>query len=173
MELLNIKDFDRAFAIMEQSFPADELRPYGEQRALLSDSEYCLYGLRDAEDGRIVSVLAVREYGELSYIEHFATDPALRGRGIGGRLLDEYLARRRGTVFLEAEPPSDDVTQRRIAFYERHGFVLNPYPYVQPSISAGRSPIPLRIMTHGRPVGEEEYEALRETLYRRVYHCEP
>ena len=171
MERLNIDDFDCAYGIMAPSFPEDELRPYGEQRALLSDSAYRLYGLR--EEGRLVSVLAVREYGALVYLEHFATDPALRGRGIGGRLLDEFLASSSGTVFLEAEPPSDGLTLRRIAFYERHGFVLNPYPYVQPPISEGRSPVPLRIMTYGRPIGDEDYREIRETLYRRVYHCEP
>ena len=171
MEELKVSEFDRFFEIMENSFPKDERRPYGEQRALLRNPDHRVFVSK--EGGRIVSFLATWRFGEVFFLEHFATDPALRGGGIGGRLLDEWIAECRGTVLLEAEPPTDEVTRRRIAFYERHGFVLNPYPYVQPPISEGRSPVPLMIMTHGRAVSEAEYAAMRDLLYHRVYRCIP
>ena len=59
--------------------------------------------------------------------------------------------------------------KRRIGFYERNGFFLNEYPYVQPPISQGRKPVPLMIMTSGAAISEKEFEEIRNTLYKEVY----
>ena len=68
------------------------------------------------------------------------------------------------------EPPEGELTRRRIAFYERNGFCLNPYPYAQPSIAEGRAPVPLMIMTYGHQISEEEFIKTRDLLYKEVYH---
>ena len=39
LELLNINDFNKVFAIMEDSFPIDEYRPYEEQKKILDELE--------------------------------------------------------------------------------------------------------------------------------------
>ncbi|MCI8448180.1 MAG: hypothetical protein HFH30_07230, partial [Eubacterium sp.] len=72
-------------------------------------------------------------------------------------------------ICLEVELPENDLAKRRIRFYERNGFFLNQYPYVQPSISKGRSPIPLLIMTSGQPVSEKIFQEIKSTLYEYVY----
>ena len=72
---------------------------------------------------------------------------------------------------LEVEPPEDDLTKRRVAFYERNGFVLNHYPYIQPSVSKGRPSVPLLIMTYGRAIEEVEYLGMKKVVYERVYKC--
>ena len=43
MEELKVSEFDRFFEIMENSFPKDERRPYGEQRALLEDPDHRVF----------------------------------------------------------------------------------------------------------------------------------
>ena len=59
---------------------------------------------------------------------------------------------------------------RRIHFYERNGFVLNPYEdYVQPALSEEAKDLPLRIMTYPSGVSREGYEGIRQQLYRKVY----
>ena len=72
-------------------------------------------------------------------------------------------------VCLEVEPPENEMTTRRVGFYKRHGFFLNPYPYMQPSISKGRSPIPLLLMTSGSAIDTQAFETIKTLLYRRVY----
>ena len=37
------EDFDKVYAIMEQSFPPDERRPYKEQQELLENPLYSVY----------------------------------------------------------------------------------------------------------------------------------
>ena len=159
--------FDEAYSIMEKSFPPDEIRPYGGQKSLLLNKFYRVYTLVDS--GRICSVAATWQFDGVLFIEHLATNPDLRGKGMGAQMLDFLTKNEKRTVCLEVEPPENELTCRRIAFYERKGFNLNEYPYIQPSISLGRSPIPLMIMTHSRKIDESEFDTIKHLLYKEVY----
>jgi ribosomal protein S18 acetylase RimI-like enzyme len=171
IERIDVKEFDRIYEIMEKSFPADERRPYSEQKQLLSLAEYSIFVSRDALSGEISSFIAAWRLDGLLFIEHFATAPEYRGQGVGGRLLDEVITGTDGDVCLEVEPPDSDICRRRIGFYERHGFFLNDYPYVQPPISSGRSSVVLMLMTARGKIVESRFAEIRDMLYRRVYKC--
>ena len=67
--------------------------------------------------------------------------------------------------------PDNDTARRRIGFYKRCGFSLNEYPYIQPSLGEGKSPVPLLIMTTGGEIDEECFAKLRDELYSVVYEC--
>ncbi|MBQ3055794.1 MAG: GNAT family N-acetyltransferase [Oscillospiraceae bacterium] len=161
------EQFDAAFAIMEASFPTDEYRPYTEQKALFSREEYRMYGMVEA--GEICAFAAVWELGEITFLEHLAVAETHRNRGLGAALLQDLAACANGTICLEVELPETDLSRRRIGFYERCGFSFNEYDYTQPPISKGKSPIPLRIMSHGGPLSEMGFHHVRDTLYRTVY----
>lgn len=118
---------------------------------------------------RAAGFLAVWEFEFFIYIEHFAVDPALRNSGTGSAMLKELVKQYQKLICLEVELPEDELTRRRIGFYERNGFVFNEYPYIQPPISKGKSPVPLRIMTYGEAITRETFEAMKNVLYRSVY----
>ena len=164
--------FDQIYALMETSFPLEEYRPYPEQKALLSRPAYGLYAARDDREGNLLGFAAVWEWEDFAFIEHIAVSPHYRNGGLGGKLLDQVVALLGKPVCLEVEPPDGGMASRRIGFYQRHGFFLNPYPYIQPSISQGRNPIPLQIMTYGREISEGEFLTIRNRLYRQVYQVE-
>ena len=167
IEKFNPADFDKIYAILEASFPKDERRPYDEQKALLDETLYSLYIIRDGEE--IVAFIASWDFEKMRYIEHFAVNPKYRNNGIGAKMINEFIASGSKPVCLEAEPPEDDMSKRRIGFYKRNGFFLNNYPYIQPPMSKGYNWVPLMIMTTGREINPEEYEELKSTLYRFVY----
>lgn len=157
----------KIFEIMERSFPLTEYRTEAEQAALFDDPHYRVFG--HVEGDRVIGFIAIWELENLTFIEHLATLPEARNRGIGAELVQFVLANSCGVVCLEVEPPEDELTRRRVGFYERNGLHLNHYPYIQPSISSGREPIPLLIMTSGRGIGEAEFIGIRNLLYREVY----
>ena len=68
------------------------------------------------------------------------------------------------------ELPESDLEQRRIAFYERNGFCLNDYSYIQPPMTEYTHAIPLKIMSAPEKISEKEFRAIRSELYRYVYH---
>ena len=167
-DLITPDDFPSCYPIFAKSFPPDEIRPYDEQAALLFNPYYRLYAKKDGKT--VQSLLAVYSFPELTFIEHFATDPALRGKGIGSTFLTELLSSSDLPVCLEVERPENDISIRRIAMYERLGFFLNKYDYIQPSISKGRRPVALYIMSYPSALNEEQYLAVRNRLYRDVYN---
>ena len=160
--------FDEIYTIMEASFPVSEMRTYSGQRALLDNPHYRIYTEQDAS-GRITGFLAAWEFPLLRFVEHIAVNPDTRGGGIGRKLMNSYLARSDKPVLLEVEPPVGELEQRRIGFYERLGFHLNQFDYVQPPLRTGQPDLPLRIMTYPGPVRQSEFQVYREILYTEVY----
>ena len=165
LQRINETNFPEIYRIMQASFSDDEYRPYDEQLALFEEPEYRIYYMP-------AGFLAVWEFESFIYIEHFAVDPALRNSGTGSAMLQELVKQYQKPICLEVELPEDELTRRRIGFYERNGFVFNEYPYIQPPISKGKSPVPLRIMTYKSEITREEFQKMKEILYRRGYKCE-
>ena len=167
MESILTEDFDEVFSIMEESFPKDEYRSRENQKALLSVPEYHLYCKRI--DDKIAGLLAFWDLGEVIFIEHFAVKKELRNKGLGKEMLGELLTEKKAIFCLEVELPQNETARRRIAFYERMGFHFHNFPYVQPSMDQGREPIPLRIMTNSPFLSKDEFEKLRDLLYKKIY----
>ena len=164
LQRINETNFPEIYRIMQASFSDDEYRPYDEQLALFEEPEYRIYYMP-------AGFLAVWEFESFIYIEHFAVDPALRNSGTGSAMLQELVKQYQKPICLEVELPEDELTRRRIGFYERNGFVFNVYPYIQPPISKGKSPVPLRIMTYGSAITQDTFEEMKRVLYQRVYKC--
>ena len=154
LEKLDRSDFEEVYRIMEQSFPADERRKKEGQQKLLDEEKDELLGVRN--EGGLLAFLAVWEFAEFVFIEHFAVSEKAR------------------KLVLEVELPEDSLKKRRIGFYERHGFTFNEYPYIQPPMGEDRHEIPLRIMSAPEPLSEDEFQSVRTELYESVYHyvCE-
>lgn len=109
--------------------------------------------------------------GEILYIEHFAVSPSQRGNGLGAAALQTIMADSKTSIILEVEPPTDELTRRRIAFYERNGLKLHSaLPYLQPPYFPGNQPIILKIMSSPE-LGQSEIESeIIPVLHRKVYN---
>ncbi|WP_310551492.1 GNAT family N-acetyltransferase [Paenibacillus glufosinatiresistens] len=161
--------FDQVYELMELSFPPSEFRTRRDQAALLDDPRYRLLPVRH-EDGALAGFMAVWELETFRFVEHLAVHPRLRGQRIGERLLTGYIGEAGGgPVVLEVEPPEGEWPERRVRFYERLGFVLNSYPYVQPPLREGQAPLPLMLMSYSAPLAEPDYLRFRDSVYRHVY----
>ena len=167
-KILDLKDFDKVYSIMENSFPSDEYRPYNEQKALFENKEYKIYTWQNSV-GEIIAFIAIWEFDDFLFIEHFAVSSSCRGGGIGTKVLDSVKNLTSKIICLEVELPNEKISKRRIEFYKRNGFFLNEFPYTQPPISKGKNPIPLMIMTCNAPVCKAEFNFIKNTLYTYVY----
>ena len=167
LTILKTSEFDAVFALMEASFPEDERRPFAEQRALLDNPVYKIYGLREGD--AVIAFAAVYQFDAFTFVEHLAVAPSHRNQGLGALILQELGKITKNHICLEVEPPETEMATRRIVFYQRNGFSLCPYPYVQPAISKGRTPVPLQIMSTKGVLDKLEFEAVKKTLYEKVY----
>lgn len=160
--------FDQIYDLMEQSFPKKEFRGYAEQKKLLSLPPYHMLIERN-EQQEVIGFLAGWEFEHFRFIEHIAVSPTLRGGGVGKRLVRRFLAQSNLPVILEVEKPEDEQQRRRIGFYERLGFALEDYEYVQPSLRPGEPAVPLRIMSYPMRIAPLEFNKMKHTLYKEVY----
>ncbi len=170
-ERISKATFEEIYPILEEAFPVEELREKERQKALLDKPEYRLYGIKN-KGGDLQGAMAMWDFEDFVYIEHFAIKPFYRNGGFGGKKLQEMIAWVRKPVVLEVEVPTDDITKRRVGFYERHGFFLNDYPYLQPPMRVGQGMLPLRLMTMPGKISEDVYERYRRLIHRIVYNYE-
>lgn len=164
--------FDAIYRILEDSFPADERRPYAPQRALFLRREYKVLGLY-SEQNDLKALFALYEFDDMIFLEHFAVASEYRNQGLGSVMLRELMNSTEKPICLEVEPPKTGLAVRRIAFYERNGFCFNDYFYTQPPLAEGQNPVELKLMSSGRPLTEPEFQNVKGLLYARVYHCAP
>ncbi len=161
------KEMPAIYAAMQENFVSDELRDYESALAVLDDERYGVY--RITEDGSEVGFICLWSLGEVTFVEHFVIYSDYRGKGVGGRAID-FVCEKFGKVILEVEKPEDEIKRRRIAFYERHGFTVNPQPYSQPAYRSDSERVPMRLMSF--PCALEDFDGTVKRLYDAVYHVE-
>ena len=161
------KEYSFVEELLTASFPIDEYRPLDEQRQNV-ESAGCFHMNLLKLHHEPVGLLSYWQLEGFVYIEHFAVHPSLRGKGYGREAITSLIEEKQSIV-LEVEPPTDELTRRRIAFYSRCGLTLCAKEYIQPAYRAGGNEIPLNLMHCGVDM-ERDFERIRECIYRMVYN---
>ena len=155
--------YERAIALYHISFPAHEQREALSQAQILNRSAYHFDAICD--NGEFIGEILYWDIGGFFYIEHFCIEPAMRNRRYGQKILS---ALQTTPLILEIDPPIDEISIRRKRFYERSGFVENPYPHVQLPYHRGGAEHRLVIMSRPRTLSRSEYEGINEYLHNTV-----
>lgn len=166
--------YDFVEELMNSAFPLEERRDNEAQRETTDHNPLFTVNLvtDENEDGSTIKVGLITswEFEDFHYLEHFATVPQVRNMGYGKKILSTLLKQIPGLVVLEVEEPEDELTKRRVAFYERSGFKICPKDYIQPAYRPDGMSIPLKIMYEGKDSLDADFEHVRDTIYREVYH---
>jgi GNAT superfamily N-acetyltransferase len=108
-------------------------------------------------------------FEEFVFMEHLAIDPRWRGKGIGYQVLQTIRNVSQKHILLEVEPPEDELSKKRILFYEKNGFTILAFPYVQPSYHFSGKDVPLRLMCSSPDVSDEVLSQWITRIYESVY----
>jgi GNAT superfamily N-acetyltransferase len=162
MRRLNEAEISRIYEThMREAFPPDELKPLVNILRMLREGDYEVWAEEDADDIRAYA--CVFTGADPVLIDYFAVRAGLRGQGIGSGFLKKLVAQY-PAVMLEVERPElaqndrdRSIRSRRIAFYERLGFVMTP-------LRATVFTVPYAVMVNS----EADIEDLRRA-YARVY----
>lgn len=162
-----ILDFDEAYKIMEEAFPVSEIRPYEKLKTLFEQEVLSIYGYYDTD---LQGTMILWQDQNYLVIENFAVDCQIRGAGIGSKMLQaicEKFAPK--TIVLEVEQPYDEISEKRIKFYERNGFVLSEYGYEQPKINTEVNKIPLLLMVYEQAIDESKFVEIKAMIFDTMY----
>ncbi len=141
------------------SFPIHEQREEASQNEILTNADYHFDVVCD--NGKLIGEILYWDIGDFRYIEHFCILPSMRNQHYGQRILSALQDK---SLILEIDPPIDAISQRRKGFYERCGFVENPYPHTHPPYHKGNSGHDLVVMSAPRILTPEEYEIFGQAL---------
>lgn len=153
------------------SFPEVERRDFSLFCELIEKNpDFALFII--LRDDRYVGFITCWDFREFAYVEHFAIDEASRGGGIGSIAMKEILKRMRRKVVLEVEEVVDELTQRRVAFYEALGFKRHEHAYKQPPYRKGDPWNAMNLMTFGEFDMDKQFDSVKEILYKNVYNTQ-
>ena len=160
-------DLESVREIYEASFPPKERREFFQLKQLISDRE--LFVNQIITDKNIVAGLCIFwVFNEFAFIEHLAVKPELRGIGIGEEALS-VLREKFKIILLETELPVDEISKRRIKFYERNGFSLLERQYFQPSYGNNKPEVELKIMSTDENISNEKLDEYLLQIRKKVY----
>lgn len=160
----------RWISLYEEAFPPNERLPEAHlQKRIIQKNNFCMAAI--TREKLFVGLLGYWQFTEMNYLEHIAILPQHRGKNIGGEILEELQIEKTKPWVLEVEPPTDEITQKRIEFYKRHHFILYPDTYWQPPYTPQQQKVELKIMAN-TPRTEIFYQKIIQNLYTQVYNTE-
>lgn len=161
--------FSHLYNIMEYSFPPTERGSEALHYSEYNRPEFrCMCYEPDGVPAAFLNYYELSD-DNIIFIEHFAVDISLRGKGTGSAMLKELMTSAADSlIVLEVEPPEGDAEKRRISFYQRIGLVFNPGEYFQPEFYGLSPAIPLNLMT-SRPIDYEQFESVKSLIHCKVY----
>lgn len=167
LRTLKNEEFPFLYQLMQQSFPPSEFRTYEGELSLFQYSNYQV--LVAESDGIIQAFIAEWLFDTFQYVEHFAVNPKLRGKGFGSLVLRSYLSKTTLPVVIEVEAADTIEAKRRIAFYERLSFKLSDVEYTQPRLQYSLVDVLLRLMVFPSNVTKEELLFMKDCIFDGVY----
>lgn len=159
--------FQQVWEIYRTSFPLREQRTYTHQSTAFKSPLYHM----DAylQDGEVAGFIDYWIFPDYAYIEHYAMAETARGKGYGTHILQDFLTRMAGrTVVLEIDPVVDEISTRRLHFYQNLGFQESPFRHdchaYQPDEEEGE----LWVLTWPATVDCDFYERFYLDLHQTV-----
>ncbi len=160
------KRFDLVYEKMTAAFPYEERRDILDQKECLNNKFFKFLEISDEETE--VGFIALWVFPEFVFIEHIAIDEEKRAGGYGSKAIELLKESYEKTIILEAEAPETEQQIKRIRFYERLGFKINPYDYEQPSYHGGDG-VPLKILSFPQLIDQKEFDLFIKRTRKNGY----
>ncbi len=160
------KTFDKVYNKMMAAFPHEERRDCYDERECIKNDKFKLFEIYDGETE--VGFTALWVFNNFVFIEHIAIDQNKRGGGYGSKAIEHIKELYNKPIILEAEAPVTEQQIKRIKFYERLGFKVNDYDYMQPSYHGGEG-VPLMILSYPELLSQNQFDLFLSETRREVY----
>lgn len=154
------KCFDKLMPLYFDAFCPEERRQVEQLKYLIKNRTSMYFNAVEC-DGELAGLFVYWDFEDFFYLEHLAVFSEMRNKKIGQQVLDFAKENLKGIRLLEVEPTTDEITTRRVNYYQRNGYKILDKGYIQPSYDGERDAVPLWIM------GNEEYTDA-ERLSRHV-----
>jgi len=156
--------YAEAINLYKISFPLHEQREEASQVEILTNPFYHFDVVCDHD--KFIGEILYWDIEEFRYIEHFCILPSMRNHQYGQKILTAL--KDNTPLILEIDPPVDTISCRRKEFYERCGFVENPYAHTHPPYHKNNIDHELVVMSSPKVLTPEEYGIFSQRLQSMV-----
>ena len=172
----NHKALPTVLGIYENSFPENERRTISNiLRQIDYNSDYNFFVvLEDDFPVGMASVWVINQ--RFIYIEHLCVDQTRRSKGIGSKAMNLLKDKSPFPIIIEVEKRLDTMTEeqannceRRLKFYNRHGFVLSSQDYMQPPYTPALHEVPMNLMEANGTLLTTDFDGVKKDIYKTVY----
>lgn len=169
LELISVSQerFDTVFEKMTTAFPYEERRDSIDQKNCFQNRFFNFFEITD--DGTPVGLISPWVFDDFVFIEHLAVDSDRRSGGYGSKAVNAVKEMYNKPIILEIEPLEDEQKIRRWHFYERLGFKMNGYDYVQPSFHGTDETVPLKILSYPDTLSQAQFDKFFKLTRKEVY----
>ncbi|MCD8029244.1 MAG: GNAT family N-acetyltransferase [Erysipelotrichaceae bacterium] len=162
-----IHDIKETYLFLQKAFDPSELREYDWMKEIYDQKKFKIYA--SLKDEQLLGVITLWEFDDFNYIEHFAVDENYRGQGLGSMIIEDMKLLSDKPLVLEVEKIVDTITQKRVHFYEKHGFQLSSYLFVQPPLRDNAKDVLLIYMSYPTLLDNNMYDRIFTELKNKVY----
>jgi ribosomal protein S18 acetylase RimI-like enzyme len=153
--------------LYEQAFPQKERREFAELVRLIQLENMELMAIENSSI--LLGFLILWTFKSFRYLEHFVIDPSQRSKSYGSAVMKKIITNSNNTLLLEVEPPHNDISKKRIIFYERLGMKICPYYYEQPPYRINENSFPMLIMSFPHELSKPYFEEFTSIIKTEVY----
>ncbi|MDL2262783.1 GNAT family N-acetyltransferase [Bacteroidales bacterium OttesenSCG-928-I21] len=176
MQLVKLKnDFDdlwkSAINVYDEAFPDCEKRPVEQHAKLLYDNLFYNFFIA-IDDDKIVGIMIVWNLTEFVHLDYLAISPNYRNKGYGNKLLAQLQNMTTKPIVLEVEPPNDELTKRRVSFYEKSGFNIVDIDYFMPDYRNQKKTVTMRLMSNSADICAENSKKIIDEIHEKIYGIE-
>lgn len=150
------------YSIYSKSFPIYEQRSKEQQTKAFENNNYHLECI--IQDITLIAFIAYWEFDEYIYIEHFAVNSELRGKNYGTQTLQQFIQRNTKIVLLEIDPVSDDISEKRLRFYENLEFKVNNYEHFHPAYNPKYPSHKLILLSYKNLVSKDQFSTFQNDM---------
>ena len=175
MEFLRIEWEDRerwkkVWDLYEESFPIVERRKLNDHKRASEDSHF--HPLSVWENGKLLGIAFYWEWDNYRYVEYMAVSRELRGHGFGFQIIRQ-IRDSEHTIILEIDPLINELSVRRLQFYERAGFTLTPYRFIHLPYRLNGTTQELLILSYPEMITKAQHNDFLSFIDTHVRHyCE-
>lgn len=121
------KRWNNVWDLYEESFPVAERRKLNDHLRASENDHF--HPLSIWDNDQLIGIAFYWEWNNYRYIEYLAVLPEMHGHGYGSQIIKQ-IRDSEHTIILEIDPLINELSVRRLQFYERAGFTLTPYRFV-------------------------------------------
>lgn len=163
----NLDEINFSKNIYEKSFPIEERRDFSLVLDIYKTDSLSLNLIYDNET--MVGILNYWDFNDFLYIEHLAVNEQYRNQKIATKVLEQLNSQNK-LIVLEVELPNDELSKRRIRFYERNAYSIQPFTYFQPPYRKGEEKIKMHLMANTQlPINKTKYDEIVSLIEKKVY----